>query len=160
MPTISVETTPALSARARRAVAVPVTRWLTEHGVRPAHVVLRFSTAREASIYSGALPLEAMPRDDGGLHHARVVCRIAPDRDADFRAGLAQALATALALDEHTVLFTVEFRDTDPAQVYLADGPNVIPANVTPANVTPANGTTATTPTPQPCPSETSGAHL
>jgi len=50
MPTICVETSPALSNRARRAVAVSVTRWLTELGVRPAHVVLRFSTTEPGSI--------------------------------------------------------------------------------------------------------------
>ncbi|MBN9801329.1 hypothetical protein DMP15_29505 [Pseudonocardia sp. UM4_GMWB1] len=121
MPTIDIETAPALSGRERRGVAVRLTRWLTDRGVTAAHVIVRFATAEPSAIHSGGLPIETLARGDG-LHHATVVCRIAPDRDREFRDGLAHALAEALHRDERTALFTVEFRVTDPSEVYLGSG--------------------------------------
>lgn len=127
MPTIDIETAPELSGRARRSVAVRLTRWLADRGVIPAHVVVRFATAEPSTVYSGGLPIEALNGGDG-LQHATVVCRIAPDRDVEFRDGLAHTVADTLGMNDTTAMFTVEFRATDPADVYLGAGSELRPA--------------------------------
>ena len=82
MPTITI-TSPELPPRTRRAVAVRLTRWLTGHGVRPAHAVIRFVTEEPGSLYTGAMPVEALraPETEGTIHHASVVCQIGVERD-------------------------------------------------------------------------------
>ncbi|MFY1671568.1 hypothetical protein ACN27G_16575 [Plantactinospora sp. WMMB334] len=138
MPTITIRTVPCSPSR-RRAVAVRLTRWLTDHGVPPAHVVVRFEEQPEQTTFTGGLPLEALPHRPGVLRHAAVTCCVGPDRDERFRAGLAAEIADALGAGPDTPFFYLEFRPTSPADVYLAkrgvlrraDGPEHAPAEPT-----------------------------
>ncbi|MBZ4322014.1 hypothetical protein [Streptomyces huiliensis] len=118
MPTITISSPP-LPVPRRRAVALRITRWLTERGVEPGHVVVRFDSPEENSVFSGGLPVEALPHDGTGLRHASVTCRVGPDRDERFRDGLARCIAEALGADERTPFFYLEFRPTSPSDVRL-----------------------------------------
>ncbi|RBM19448.1 hypothetical protein [Streptomyces sp. PT12] len=119
MPTITIDT-PELPVPRRRAVAVRLTRWLSRHGVTPAHVVVRFVDTPPNSAFSGGMPLDALPQGDSQVRHASVVCCVGPERDERFREALADEVAQALGTTEQTPFLYVEFRPTPPAQVYLA----------------------------------------
>lgn len=119
MPTITISTSD-LPAPRRRAIALRVTRWLAGHGVRPGHVVVRFEIADESRVLVGGWPVDALPRPPEGLHHASVTCCVSPDRDDDFRAGLAEQIAESLGLTTATPFFYLEFRPTSPAYVHIA----------------------------------------
>ncbi|GGM13680.1 hypothetical protein GCM10010129_67170 [Streptomyces fumigatiscleroticus] len=121
MPTIDI-LAPDLSVPARRAVAVRLTRYLTARGVPAGHVVVHFTAAEPGSLFTGGMPVEALPAAGPGLHHARVTVCVGPDRDHTFRSELAQEIAAALGMTEHTPFLYIEFRPTDPALVHLADG--------------------------------------
>ncbi|MFF5106729.1 hypothetical protein [Streptomyces sp. NPDC000134] len=121
MPTITI-TSPELPAPARRAVAVRLTRWLTARGVVPSHVVVRFVTEPPGSLYTGALPVEALPSagGDGSLHHAGVVCQIGADRDAAFRDALAAEIGAALKVGPGTAFFHLDMQPAARGDVYVA----------------------------------------
>lgn len=119
MPTILIETN-ALSAPEQRRIAVQLTRWFADHGIRPDRVVVRFTVADLNLAFSGGLPVVAMRHPDAVCDAAWVTCCISPDRDDEFRSGLADRIAELLQVTRHTALFYVEFRPTDPRQVYLA----------------------------------------
>jgi len=95
MPTIIIDT-PGLRSAGRRAVAVRLTRWLTGQGVEPAHVVVRFTDTPDGSVFTGGMPVEALPAGAGPVRHASVTCCVGPDRDEQFQAGLATTIAAAL----------------------------------------------------------------
>ncbi len=119
MPTITIET-PAPRPAKRRAIAVRLTRWLADRGVDPAHVIVRFADTGADTVYSGAMPLDALPRGDSPLQFAAVTCCVAPDRDEQFREQLAEQIAAALGVTEQTPFFYIEFRPTRPGDVYYA----------------------------------------
>lgn len=124
MPTIQING-PALPVSRRRSIAVRLTRWFADRGVRPGHVVVRFTEDPPGSVFSGGVPLEALtPKqaEPDGLHHAAVTCCVGPERDEPFREQLAAELANALGMTEQTPYLYIEFRPTSPRQVYLADG--------------------------------------
>ncbi|GAA3873287.1 hypothetical protein GCM10022243_43050 [Saccharothrix violaceirubra] len=116
MPTITITTTKLSTAR-RRAVAVRLTRWLSTHGSERGHVVVRFESTEEGTVYIGGMPVEALPYDDG-LRHAAVTCCVAPDRDEAYRAALAAEIGDALGLTAGTPFLYVEFRPTPLDQVH------------------------------------------
>ncbi|MFC4495751.1 hypothetical protein ACFPA8_16605 [Streptomyces ovatisporus] len=118
MPTIEVSS-PALPVPARRSVALRLTRWFTSRGVPAGHVVVRFTTPDPGTVFSGGMPLEALPHDGEGLHHASVTVCVGPERDEEFRSGLAEEIASALGLTPGTPFLYIEFRETDPGHVYL-----------------------------------------
>jgi hypothetical protein len=120
MPTIDI-LAPGLPVPARRAVAVRLTRHLTARQVPAGHVVVHFTAAEPNTLFSGGMPVEALPAAGEGLHHARVTVCVGPDRDEAFRAELAEEIAAALGMTEHTPFLHIEFRPTDPALVHLAD---------------------------------------
>lgn len=136
MPTITLSTPP-LPVSRRRAIALRVTRWLTGHGIEPAHVVVRFESPDEVTVFSGGLPIEALPHDGTGPQHASVTCCVGPDRDEEFRAGLARCIADALGADSRTPFLYLEFRPTDPALVYLGGPEGLRRADQTAATATP-----------------------
>ncbi|GAA3289934.1 hypothetical protein GCM10020295_03010 [Streptomyces cinereospinus] len=121
MPTITI-TTPELSAPARRAIAVRLTRWLTARGVVPSHVVLRFVTERPGSLYTAAMPVEALPSPGDGesIHHAGVVCQIGADRDESFRDALAAEIGAALNVGPGTAFFHLDMQPAARSHVYVA----------------------------------------
>ncbi|WP_228979461.1 hypothetical protein [Streptomyces sp. DH12] len=121
MPTLTIACT-GLSAPRRRAAALGITRWLTRHGVDGSHVVVRFEPVDEERVFVGGWPVAALPPrpEDGVPHHVSVVCHVSPDRDGEFRAGLAAAVAGALGVTDRTAFFYLEFRPASPADVYLA----------------------------------------
>ncbi|MFD4669606.1 hypothetical protein ACFWNN_07710 [Lentzea sp. NPDC058450] len=121
MPTIQINTS-ALPVPKRRAVAVRLTRWLSARGVRPAHVVVRFAEDPPGTVFTGGMPVEALPHDPGALRHASVVCCVSPERDAHFRLELADEIAQALGMTERTPFLHIDFRTTAPSDVYLAIG--------------------------------------
>lgn len=118
MPTITIDT-PTLPPPGRRAIAVRLTRWLSRRGVEPAHVVVRFVDTPGGSVFSGGMPLDALPRGGSPLHHASVVCCVGADRDEEFRAALAGEIAAALGSTEDTPFLYIEFRPTRPGHVHL-----------------------------------------
>jgi hypothetical protein len=118
MPTITITSTP-LTVPRRRAVAVRLTRWLRDRGVTPAHVIVHFTDHRPDTVFSGGLPVELITRTAAGLPYASVVCRIGPDRDAAFRAGLAEQIAAALEVRDPSALLYIEFRPTGPDHVHV-----------------------------------------
>jgi len=118
MPTITIDT-PALRPAERRAVAVRLTRWLVRRGVQAAHVVVRFVDTPEGSVFSGGMPLEALPAGTSPIRHASVICCVGPDRDEEFQAALAAEIGEALGANEDTPFLYVEFRPTRPSHVYL-----------------------------------------
>ncbi|GHJ42341.1 hypothetical protein [Streptomyces sp. TS71-3] len=120
MPTIDI-TTPEMSVPQRRAVALRLTRWLKNRGIAAHHVVVRFSAAEAGTLFSGGMPVDALPHDGAGLHHASVTACVGPDRDEEFRAALAEEITSALGAGEATAFLYIEFRPTDPALVHLAD---------------------------------------
>ncbi|MGW4025672.1 hypothetical protein [Streptomyces sp. NPDC005009] len=121
MPTITI-TTPELSAPARRAVAVRLTRWLTARGVVPAHVVVRFVAEQPGSLYTGAMPVETLPSPGDGesIHHAGVVCQIGVARDESFRDALAAEIGAALKVGPGTAFFHLDMQPADRGNVYVA----------------------------------------
>lgn len=121
MPTIQISTTP-LRVPERRAVAVRLTRWLSARGVRPGHVVVRFAEDPPSTVFTGGMPVEALPHDPGGLRYASVVCCVSPERDPLFRRALAGEIAEALGMTERTPFLHIDFRPTAPSDVYLAVG--------------------------------------
>ncbi len=125
MPTITIRT-PELPVPRRRAVALRLTRWLTAQGVQAGHVVVRFEPTEESTVFSGGMPVEALPyegnADSSGPRHASVTCCVGPDRDDAFRDGLARCVTEALGADARTPFCYLEFRPTSPADVYLGAG--------------------------------------
>lgn len=119
MPTIEISG-PDLGVPGRRRVAVRLTRWLTGKGVPSAHVVVRFSVTPPSTVFSGGMPVDALPHGDQGLHHASVTVCVGPDRDEDFRTAFAAEIASALEMTERTPFLYIEFRETDPGHVHLA----------------------------------------
>jgi hypothetical protein len=119
MPTITIDT-PAPRPSRRRAIAVRLTRWLADRGVDPAHVVVRFVDTGADTVFTGAIPVDALPYGEDGLPFASVSCCVAPERDERFRTGLADAIAAALGATEDTPFLYIEFRPTAPSFVYYA----------------------------------------
>jgi|GEM_PF-2267876 phenylpyruvate tautomerase PptA (4-oxalocrotonate tautomerase family) len=119
MPSIQISTVPLKTAR-RRAIAIQLTRWLSAHGVPPAHVIVQFTEIAPGTVFSGGLPLDALPGWRDGRCHAVVTCSIDPGRDQEFRTGLAAELARVLGPAQESVFLYIEFRLTPPGQVYLA----------------------------------------
>lgn len=119
MPTITIDT-PALRPAKRRAISVRLTRWLSGHGVTPAHVVVRFIETPDSTVFSGGMPVDALPHGEKGLRHASVTCCVAPERDVEFRAALAEEIAAALDMTPDTPFLYIEFRPTPPGHVYVA----------------------------------------
>jgi phenylpyruvate tautomerase PptA (4-oxalocrotonate tautomerase family) len=120
MPTIDIQTPP-LTVPARRAVAVRLTRWLKGRGIEARRVVVRFSDSEPGRLFSGGLPVEALPHDGAGPQHASVTVCVGPTRDEEFRAALAEEIAAALGTTGTTPFLYIEFRPTDPALVHLGD---------------------------------------
>ncbi|MFC9222460.1 hypothetical protein ACFT8W_17235 [Streptomyces hygroscopicus] len=118
MPTITINS-PALPVPRRRAVALCVTRWLTQHGIEAGRVVVRFETTEDGSVFSGGLPVEALSYEGDGIRHASVTCCVGPDRDEEFREGLTECIAVALGVGPGTPFFYLEFRPTRPSYVYF-----------------------------------------
>lgn len=119
MPTIEISG-PDLPVPDRRRVALRLTRWLTGEGVPGGHVVVRFTPTPPSSVFSGGMPVDALPHAGEGLHHASVTVCVGPDRDEDFRVALAAEIASALEMNEQTPFLYIEFRETDPGRVHLA----------------------------------------
>ncbi|HYN94074.1 MAG TPA: hypothetical protein VES42_09535 [Pilimelia sp.] len=107
MPTIAIATAPLAPAR-RRAIALRLTRWLVDRGVRADRVVVRFEPPAE--VYAGGWPV---------AEHTTVTCCVGPDRDEAFRAGLAAHVTATLG---GTGLVYLELRTTAPADVYVRAG--------------------------------------
>lgn len=117
MPTLTVETSP-LTGPERRRIASRLTRWFADRGVSPTHVVTRFVDLPPGSLYSGALPVEALAREDAAIS-AMVTCCVAPERDTSFLADLADEIAGALGVTTNGPFLSVEFRPTSSAHVYV-----------------------------------------
>jgi hypothetical protein len=129
VPTITI-TSPELPPRRRRAIAVRLTRWLTGQGVTPSHAVVRFVTEEPGTLYSGAMPVEAIRTPASGdgetsdgetIHHATVVCQIGVDRDEVFRDQLAGEIAAALGVGPATAFFYLDLQPTARGHVYISD---------------------------------------
>lgn len=118
MPTLHI-TACTLTAARRRAIAVRLTRWLRDRGVAPSNVVLYFADHTPNTVFSGAMPVEALGQETAGLRHAGVVCQVGPDRDERFRAELSAEIADALGADAGTGFLTIEFRPTRPDHVHV-----------------------------------------
>jgi hypothetical protein len=121
----------------RRAVAVRLTRWLRARGVPAGNVVVHFADHVPSTVFSGAMPIEALGTDTADLRHASVVCQVGPDRDEDFRAELADELAEALGAGEGTGFLYVEFRPTAPDHVHVWRGNGLRRADLPPEPTTP-----------------------
>ncbi|HVK24952.1 MAG TPA: hypothetical protein VM677_26635 [Actinokineospora sp.] len=119
MPTITIATAPLTGSR-RRAIALRITRWLTERDIAAGHVVVRFEVADDSLVFTGGWPVDALPATAGELHHASVTVCVGPQRDEAFRAELAAHIAATLGLTERTAFFYLEFRTTPPSEVYVA----------------------------------------
>jgi hypothetical protein len=120
MPTIIIRTSPLPLAR-RRAVAVRLTRWLTCEGVPQAgHVVVRFEDIGPGTVFTGGMPVEALPRDPAVPAHASVTCCVSGERDDAFRSRLAAEIAAVLPGGTEMPFLYVEFRSTAPADVWIA----------------------------------------
>ncbi|MBR8640370.1 hypothetical protein KEF29_16430 [Streptomyces tuirus] len=139
MPTITIRT-PELPVPRRRAVALRVTRWLTAQGVQAGHVVVRFEPTEDGTVFSGGMPVEALPdeTDGTGPRHASVTCCVGPDRDDLFRDGLARCITEALGADARTPFCYLEFRPTSPSDVYLGAGERLSRADGTAVGPAPA----------------------
>jgi hypothetical protein len=98
-------------------VAVRLTRWLVDRGVFASHAVVRFVDVPDWTVFAGGVPVEALP---GNGMHAYVICCIGPDRDAGFREGLAAAIVETLPDSGTSPFIYIEFRPTDPADVWIA----------------------------------------
>ncbi len=121
MPTFHI-TAASLPVSRRRAIAIRLTRWLRGRGVPPGNVVVHFAEHVPNTVFSGAMPVEALGAGDTGLRHASVVCQLGPDRDATFRTDLAEEVAAALDADEGTGFLYLEFRPTRPDHVHVWRG--------------------------------------
>lgn len=124
MPTLEI-TSPAIPVPRRRAIAVRLTRWLRDRGVRPAHVTVSFRERPANALFTGGLPVEALAPTTDGLHDASVSCHLGPDRDEAFRDALAAEIADALGCSPETPFLYIEFRTTSPADVYVASAGRV-----------------------------------
>lgn len=121
MPTFHI-TAGALPVPRRRAVAVRLTRWLRDRGIPAGNVVVQFTDHTPNSVFSGGMPIEVLGADTNGLRHASVVCQLGLERDAGFRAELADEIADALGAREGTGFLYVEFRPTRSDHVHVWRG--------------------------------------
>lgn len=119
MPTILIETDN-LGTAARRRIAIQLTRWLADHGVRSERVVVRFAVANLDLALIGGLQVSAMRDPNAACDAAWVACYTSPDRDEAWRSGLARRIAEVLQVTTHTALCYIEFRPTDPDLVHIA----------------------------------------
>jgi hypothetical protein len=121
-------------------VALRLTRWLTAQGVQAGHVVVRFEPTEDGTVFSGGVPVEALPyeTDGSGLRHASVTVCVGPDRDDVFRDGLARCITEALGADARTPFCYLEFRPTSPSDVYLGAGGRLRRADGTAVQPAPA----------------------
>jgi hypothetical protein len=121
-------------------VALRLTRWLTAQGVQAGHVVVRFEPTEDGTVFSGGMPVEALPyeTDGSGLRHASVTVCVGPDRDDVFRDGLARCITEALGADARTPFCYLEFRPTSPSDVYLGAGEGLRRADGTAVEPAPA----------------------
>lgn len=119
MPTITIRTH-GLSQPQRRAVAVRLTRWLSDQGVPGhQHVVVRFEPTEPGSVFVGGMPAEALDRSVAGAAHASVTCQISGQRGEEFQARLAAEIAAALPGAGQMPFLYLEFRPTGPADVWV-----------------------------------------
>lgn len=116
MPTITISSTP-LPVRQRRSIVLRLTRWLADQGVDRGHVVVRFEPMPDNCVYVAGMPVEGLAGNRDGVTHAVVTCCISPERDEDFRAGLAAEIAAALPGSSAMALLYLEFRPTDRSDV-------------------------------------------
>jgi hypothetical protein len=119
MPTITIDTCELPRSR-RRTISVRLVRWLSERGVEPSHVVIRFQILPDQSVYSGGVPVEALSHAAGQPPYALVSCCVSPERDETFCAGLAEEIAEVLGLTGDTAFLYIEFRPIPPARVHVA----------------------------------------
>ncbi|HEX3780027.1 MAG TPA: hypothetical protein VHX38_10175 [Pseudonocardiaceae bacterium] len=119
MPTIEI-TTSQLSTPRKRAIAVRLTRWLSQRDILSSHVVVRFVQEPQNSLFSAGMPIEAMAMSTEAPCHATVSCHISPDRDHRFRDELAEELLAALDMVDRSEFVYIEFRPTHPDLVYVA----------------------------------------
>nr|WP_202459098.1 hypothetical protein [Streptomyces sp. SID5464] len=117
-----------------------LTRWLTAQGVQAGHVVVRFEPTEDGTVFSGGMPVEALPdeTDGSGPRHASVTVCVGPDRDDVFRDGLARCITEALGADARTPFCYLEFRPTSPSDVYLGAGERLRRADGTAVRPEPA----------------------
>ncbi|MGV9296007.1 MULTISPECIES: hypothetical protein [Amycolatopsis] len=118
MPTVTIRTAELPTAE-RRAIAVRLTRWFSDHDSDRRHVVVRFEKTEEGTVFVGGMPIEALPHDSEGLHHASVVCCVSVGRDHVFYEELAAVLADALGMTAGTPFLYLEFRPTPKESVYF-----------------------------------------
>ncbi|WP_041789713.1 hypothetical protein [Microlunatus phosphovorus] len=111
MPTTTVET-PLDGAPFRRRVAKDLTFWWRRHGVDPAHVVTRFLPGAADRVFLGPFPNAG---DRAEVPFAFVVCVLAADRDAAFRAAYARQVRRVLGPDIPPERVFVAMQSTDPA---------------------------------------------
>ncbi|MDT8915990.1 hypothetical protein [Amycolatopsis sp. PS_44_ISF1] len=130
MPTITIRTT-ALRAVERRSIAVRLTRWFAEHDSDRRHVVVRFEPTEEGTVFVGGMPVEALPHEEEGLHHASVVCCVSVGRDDTYYEELACVLADALGMTTGTPFLYLEFRPTPKESVYFGTGGRLRRADAT-----------------------------
>ncbi|RPF20745.1 hypothetical protein [Myceligenerans xiligouense] len=119
MPTILIETE-SLEPAQRRRIAVQLTRWLSDRDIRSDRVVVRFAVADLDLAFSGGLPVSAMRDPAAARAAAWVTCCVSPDRDEEFRSGLARRITEVLQVTTSTALCYIEFRPTDPDLVHIA----------------------------------------
>ncbi|WP_328315558.1 hypothetical protein [Streptomyces sp. NBC_00388] len=139
MPTVDV-TSPALTPSARLKAALNLTRWLTNHGSDAAHVVVAFHTADPMAYFVRGVPLTTFD-DPGGDQRrapwASVVCHVHPDRDAEYRAGLAEEIRRTLCPEAGTGHLMVRFEPTRPDHVLYRDGNTMTSGAPAPAGAGP-----------------------
>jgi hypothetical protein len=118
MPTLVIATHP-LSARRRRAVAVRLTRWLSDRGVDATHVIVRFEELEPQAVFVSGFPAGTDASDGAAaLPLALVTCYVDPARDGVFRKALVAEIAGALEATEQTNLLYLRFHATHPEDVH------------------------------------------
>lgn len=118
MPTILIETDPLSPARKRHAARL-ITTWLGRHDVELTNVIVRFRAIDPDDLFSGPLPMRALPSPDQGPRFAVVTCHVAPERPPQFRNSLATATLRAIGVAPDCPFVYVEFRSTSRADVYV-----------------------------------------
>jgi hypothetical protein len=142
LPTITIRTGP-LPVVLRRAIAVKLTRWLTDAGATAAHVTVCFEEMTAGTVFSGGMPAEALAGPHAGPAAATVVCRVSPDRDGQFREELAREIVSTLPDGDAMPFVYVEFQPTAAGNVWIANHGQVWCADQPPAGrekVTPSAG--------------------
>jgi hypothetical protein len=129
LPTVSI-CCDELTARARRTIALRLTRWFADHGSNPNHVIIHFRPWPCGASFVAGLPAEQLPvqgsqdapsppnQGSPAIRRAVVECALAACRPRAYRDALAHCVADVLGVGSSSQFFHLQIHPVDPADAF------------------------------------------